>query len=137
MRLRRNSGLQVMALHTSVGPIASSIFAWGHFTTVAKGNMYSFCAIAASGESQCTMVAQQDLREAGTVRLHRGVAAVPLNRRRAAEDEIPAAALEHRRANIASAGVHRNRLARNARLSEGFGHPIRRPRFLRPRLQDE
>ena len=81
------------------------------------------------------IVPQQDLREPGTVRLHRRVAAVPLNRRRAAEDEIPAAALQHRRADIASAGVHRNRLARNARLSEGFGHPIRRPRFLRPRLQ--
>ena len=36
-------GLQVIALHTSVGPIASSIFASGHSTTVTNGNMYSFC----------------------------------------------------------------------------------------------
>ena len=42
---RRNAGLQVIALQTSVGPIASSIFASGHSTTVTNGNMYSFFAI--------------------------------------------------------------------------------------------
>ena len=40
----------VIAVHTSVGPIASSIFASGHSTTVTNGNMYSFFAIAASGD---------------------------------------------------------------------------------------
>ncbi len=43
----------VIALHTSVGPIDSSIFSCGHFTTVVNGNMYSFLAIARSGESHC------------------------------------------------------------------------------------
>ena len=37
-------------VQTSVGPIASSIFASGHSTTVTNGNMYSFFAIAASGD---------------------------------------------------------------------------------------
>ena len=55
-RLRRNAGLQVMALQTSVGPTASSIFDSAHSTTVTKGNMYSFDAMAASGDSQCTTV---------------------------------------------------------------------------------
>ena len=52
----RNAGLQVIALQTSVGPIASSIFDFGHSTTVTNGNMYSFFAIAASGDSQWTTV---------------------------------------------------------------------------------
>ena len=39
-----------MALQTSVGPICSSIFLSGHSTTVTNGNMYSFLAIAASGD---------------------------------------------------------------------------------------
>ena len=48
-----------MALHTSVGPIASSIFASGHSTTVTNGNMYSFFAISASGDAQCTTVGRR------------------------------------------------------------------------------
>ena len=39
----------VMPVQTSVGPIFASIWSCGHSTTVAKGNMYSFLAIAASG----------------------------------------------------------------------------------------
>ena len=42
----------VTAEHTNVGPIASSIFSCGHCTTVTKGNMNSFLAIAGAGESQ-------------------------------------------------------------------------------------
>ena len=38
----------VIALHTSVGPIDSSIFSCGHFTTVVNGNIYSFLAMACS-----------------------------------------------------------------------------------------
>src|SRR5439155_11587156 len=41
------------------GPIASSIFDSGHSTTVTKGNMYSFDAIAAAGDSQCTTVGRR------------------------------------------------------------------------------
>ena len=39
----------VIAEHTSVGPIFSSICSCGHSTTVTNGNMYSFFAIAFSG----------------------------------------------------------------------------------------
>ena len=53
---RCKSGLLVIAVHTSVGPIASIIFASGHWTTVTNGNMYSCFATAASGESLCTTV---------------------------------------------------------------------------------
>ena len=55
-RRRLKSGLWVIALHTSVGPIAPIIESSGHSTTVANGNMYSFFAIAASGDAQCTIV---------------------------------------------------------------------------------
>ena len=48
---RRSSGLPVSAVHTSVGPIASTIFASGHWTTVTNGNMNSFFTTAASGAS--------------------------------------------------------------------------------------
>ena len=53
---RRNSGLFVIAVQTSVGPIASSIFASGHSTTVTNGNMYSCLAIAVSGDGLWTTV---------------------------------------------------------------------------------
>ena len=52
-------GSQVIALQTSVGPILSSICACGQSTTVTKGNMYSFVAIAASGDSQWTTVGRR------------------------------------------------------------------------------
>jgi hypothetical protein len=46
-------------VQTSVGPIASSSFCSGHSTTVTNGNMYSFDAMAASGDSQCTTVGRR------------------------------------------------------------------------------
>ena len=49
-------GRHVMALQTSVGPIFSIICASGQSTTVTNGNMYSFFAAGASGESQCSTV---------------------------------------------------------------------------------
>ena len=71
------------------------------------------------------------------MRLDFHVAAVAIHRRRPAEDQIPAAAVEHRRADVACARIDRDRLARNARLKEGFGHPIWRPRFLRAGLEHQ
>ena len=44
-------------MHTSVGPIASSIFSCGHCTTVQNGNMYSFLTMARLGR-----IAQDDGR---------------------------------------------------------------------------
>ncbi len=49
----------VIAVQTSVGPIFASICSCGHSTTVAKGNMYSFLAIACSGDVQCTTVGRR------------------------------------------------------------------------------
>ena len=43
----------------SVGPMLDSIFSCGHLTTVVKGNMYSFFAIAGSGESQWMTVGRR------------------------------------------------------------------------------
>ena len=58
-RARWNFLSCVMAEHTSVGPIDSIIFSCGHCTTVTKGNMYSFFAIARSGESHRTTVGRR------------------------------------------------------------------------------
>ena len=56
MSARWNFLSSVIADHTSVGPIFSSILSCGHFTTVQNGNMYSFFAIAVSGEALCMIV---------------------------------------------------------------------------------
>ena len=56
---RWNFASSVIAEQTSVGPIFSSILSCGHFTTVANGNMYSFLAIAARGESQWMTVGRR------------------------------------------------------------------------------
>ena len=83
------------------------------------------------------VVSEEDLREAGTVRLHFRAAAVAIDRRRAAEDERALAVIEHRSADVAAAGIDRDGLARNARLEERFRHPVRRPRLLRAGLEHE
>ena len=49
----------MIAEHTRVGPIDSSIFSCGHWTTVAKGNMYSFLAMAGAGESHRMIVGRR------------------------------------------------------------------------------
>jgi len=41
----------VIALHTRVGPIRSTICSGGHWTTVTNGNLYSFLAMVRAGES--------------------------------------------------------------------------------------
>ena len=53
---RWKASSSVMAEQTSVGPIASSILACGHSTTLTNGNMYSALAISGSGLVQCTTV---------------------------------------------------------------------------------
>ena len=49
----------VITVPTSVWPIAPSIFSCGHFTTVVKGNMYSFLAMAGSCDSQWMTVGRR------------------------------------------------------------------------------
>ncbi len=49
----------VIAVPTSVGPIAASIFACGHSTTLTAGNMYSLLAAGASGDWQCSTVGRR------------------------------------------------------------------------------
>jgi len=56
IRRLRKASRQVMAVQTSVGPEAAIILSSGHSTTVTNGNMYSFLAIAASWDAQCTTV---------------------------------------------------------------------------------
>src|SRR5204862_1282614 len=68
------------------------------------------------------IVADQDFRETGTVRLHRGVATVAIDRCGAAEDQVAPAMLEHRGADVAEAGINRDGLARNAGGKEGLAH---------------
>ena len=66
-----------------------------------------------------------------------GVAAIAIDRRRAAEDERALAVIEHGRPDVAAAGINRDRFARDARLKERFGHAVRRPRLLRAGLEHE
>ena len=56
---RWNFASSVMAEHTRVGPIDSSIFSCGHSTTVQNGNMYSFLAIARLRRSQWITVGRR------------------------------------------------------------------------------
>ena len=57
-KARVNAGSSVRPVATSVVPIDSIILACGHSTTVTNGYMYSFLAIATSGEAQCMTVGQ-------------------------------------------------------------------------------
>src|SRR5688500_9747285 len=50
---RRNAGFSVIAVHTSVGPIASSSVASGHSTRRTTGNIQSVEAMPASGACDC------------------------------------------------------------------------------------
>ena len=54
-----NDGSSVRPVATRVVPIAPIILSCGHSTTVTKGYMYSFLAIAAPGEPQCTTVGRR------------------------------------------------------------------------------
>ncbi len=83
------------------------------------------------------VVAQEDFRESRAVRLHPGIAAIPVHGGRPAEDQASAAAVDDSGAHVGRPRVNRNRLARNARLEEGRRHPVRRPGLLRSRFQDE
>src|SRR5262249_42331813 len=55
----RNDWSSDITVATSVVQFFLSISACGHATTAAKGNIYSFCAAAASGESQCKIVGRR------------------------------------------------------------------------------
>ena len=83
------------------------------------------------------VVAEEDLAEAGAVRLHARVALVLLDGRGAAEDQAARAVLQHRGADVAEAGVDGDGLLRNAGLDERAGHAIGRPRLLRAGLEHE
>ena len=83
------------------------------------------------------VVAQQNLAEARAVGLHARIALVALDRGRAAEDHAPRATGQHGRADVAAAGINRNRLGRNARLDHRGRHAIGRPRLLRAGLEHQ
>ena len=83
------------------------------------------------------IVADEDLRESGTVRLHRRITAIAIHRRRAAENQVAPAVFEDGGADIALAGIDRDGLARNAGGEEGFRHAIGRPWLLRSRFEHE
>ena len=61
------------------------------------------------------VVAEQDLAEAGAVRLHARVALVLLDRGGAAEDQAARAVLQHGRADVAEAGIDGDGLLRARR----------------------
>ena len=65
------------------------------------------------------------------------IAAVAIDRRRAAEDHRPVARFEHGRAGLGFAGIKRERLARHARFGERGEDAVRRPRLLRTGLEHQ
>ena len=83
------------------------------------------------------VVAEDDLAEAGTVSLDSVISLILLDRCRSAEDQALRAMLEHRRADVAEAGVDGDRLFRDAGRDERLRHAVRSPRFLRAGLEDE
>src|SRR5207247_372168 len=76
------------------------------------------------------VVTEQDLAEAGAVRLHARVALVLFDRRRAAEDQAARATVQHSRPHVAQTGIDGDSLARHARLNERLAHAVGRPGFL-------
>ena len=90
---RLKDSLQVIAVQTSVGPIASSIFDSGHSTTVTNGNMNSFFTIGGLGRAGVDHGRQQ------VVRLP--VLDEPLRSRYFAVTSVDARRLEDRRRSTA------------------------------------
>ncbi len=83
------------------------------------------------------IVAEQNLREARSVHLHAGVAAVLIDRCLPTEHHAASAFLENRGADVVLARVDRDRFTRHAGREERLGDAIRRPRFLGTRLQHQ
>ena len=83
------------------------------------------------------VVPQQDLGETGAVSLHARIAVVPLDGCRAAEDHRSFASGQDRRTGRGFARVEREHLPGDSRFDEGRDHAVRRPRFLRSRLEHQ
>ena len=83
------------------------------------------------------VVAQQNLREPRAVRLHAGIAAIPVHRRRPAEDQAAIAAIQDCGSDVRATRINGNRLLRDTRLEKRRCHPIWRPGFLRSGLEDK
>src|SRR5205085_11268955 len=83
------------------------------------------------------VVAEEDLAEAGAVRLDARVALVLLDGGGAAEDEAARAVGEDGGADVAEAGVDGDGLAGDAGLDERLRHAVRGPGLLRAGLEDE
>src|SRR6187551_4002972 len=83
------------------------------------------------------VVAEENLREAGSVRLHFGIAAIPIHCWLPAEHEASLATRQDRGTHIRFTGVDGDRFARHAGLKERLGHAKRCPGFLGARLEYE
>ena len=83
------------------------------------------------------IVAEHNLRKTRAVRLHAGIPAIAIDRGGTAEDQAATAPLEHSGTDLAFPRIDRDRFPGDARLSEGLGHAIRRPRLLRARFEDQ